>query len=325
MLSTQVKDPPNGLCVDLGGLVLVLLENAWGWLGKDGQAQTLYNRDIAIHNEIATNLDTLLFEGRGKNTPSGDAVCTVLCASATSLLPYAAESLSRPVDEPQAFTFASGDQGKLFRCIASWQQKGPERAALMSVPCPVYAASGCIGPIIDEEEDDTKPEGSEKDGQEGWDAERSKMRLILVNRMDRQTRARGFSRYVNPEAKPPIKPIQVTPVGFYVRYDAGSSSTRRSYWEANLNAASKATPRRIGEYQIGQDASFSLVNCSDRREIVSVSVGPIIGRISATSACILLQVAQDAHVELQCVDQITGGSIATSSYCVKIYTYSLHI
>ena len=80
-LSTQVSEAPNGLCVDLGGVLLVLLESAWGWLGRDGLAQTLYNRDIAIHSTISTDIDSCLFEGRGTNTPSGDAVRTVICVS----------------------------------------------------------------------------------------------------------------------------------------------------------------------------------------------------------------------------------------------------
>jgi hypothetical protein len=302
-LTTSVREPPNGMCTDLGGMVLVLLESAWGWLGRDGLAQQLYNRDVSIHSSISTDLDTLTFEGRGADTPSGDEVRTVLCASTVQLLPVSVRAPTLAADEPQSFRFASVDSGKLLRTLALWQQRGPERATLVGAPCSTFAASGWASPIV--EDDDDADGGGGKDV-EGWNGDRSRLRMLLVNRLDKQSKAKGEARHASTEGTAPLEALQDISAGFQAQYDRGSSVARKSYWEAESYPATKASQAPDGGWIIGKDAGFYLCPHSDKRADVTVTVGPVIGRVGPTSAIVLLEAAQDAHVELLCVDQVTG-------------------
>ena len=52
IIISSSREPPNGACIDLGGMVLVLVETAWGWLGRDGQALSIYNRNAPLHADV---------------------------------------------------------------------------------------------------------------------------------------------------------------------------------------------------------------------------------------------------------------------------------
>ena len=46
------KPVPNGACLPLGCLCLLLVEASWGWLGPDGQLLYPPHRDIEINEEV---------------------------------------------------------------------------------------------------------------------------------------------------------------------------------------------------------------------------------------------------------------------------------
>ena len=235
----NLKEPINGLCKDLGGIVLVLLESAWGWLGKDGLAQNLYNREIPIHPSLSETLETVLYEGRQKDNEYNEEVRTVLCVSGCQLLPYMEEPEILPATQPQPFVYVSADSGRLLKVIALWQQRRPERATLIASPCPIFAADGWAFPIMDEAED-----GGGNAESEGWNGDRCKMRYILVGKMDKQRKARGATRYDASEVAPPTVALRDEKAEFQVKYDLGSAVSRRSFWSATSRAASK--PQKMG-------------------------------------------------------------------------------
>ena len=311
LIIARCKEPPNGTAVDVGGVVLILLETCWGWLGRDGLAQTIYSRDIPISGKIVTELDRLLFEGRGTNTPSGDEVRTVICASAGPLIPYTTSTAlitSNPY-EPQPFTYSPIDVGKLLKTIALWQQRSPDRVTLMASVCPFFAAKGWIFPISSSNDDDDKPTkkkgGKKADEGEGWNGDRCKLRVILVGAMDRQTKAKGESRYAAGESTTPKVPLIDQFSGFQTTFDRGTTCSRRCFW--NTLAVPSVKARKLdGKWITGVDSLFQLACISDQREAVNVTIGPIVGRVTSTSAIILLEAAEDCHVELLCVDQLTG-------------------
>ena len=58
-LAAAHTEPPNGAAIDLGGVVLVLLETAWGWLGEYTICDTLY--PIQYHTYYAMPYHTTLY------------------------------------------------------------------------------------------------------------------------------------------------------------------------------------------------------------------------------------------------------------------------
>jgi hypothetical protein len=55
----SLEEPPNGGCIQLGRLVLLILETAWGWIGKDGQVVQLFNREVAVHSEVRSTFGNM--------------------------------------------------------------------------------------------------------------------------------------------------------------------------------------------------------------------------------------------------------------------------
>ncbi len=321
LIIARSKEVPNGVAMDVGGVVLVLLDSCWGWLGKDGLAQTLYNRDIPISANISTELENLLFEGRGKDTPTGDEVRTVICASSSPLLPYAKSTNTRKAAyEPQYFKYSSIDVGRLLKTIALWQQRSPDRATLMASACPLYAAQGWTYPILNEEEDDGATKKKKKKGadeEEGWNGERCKLRVILVGAMDRQAKAKGESRYASGETTTPKVPLIDEVSGFQTTFDRGSACTRRCFWNVISYASVKPSKKGDGSFVPGADSGFKLSCVTDGRDPVVVTIGPVIGRVTPTSAVVLLETAADCHLELLCVDQVSGVQYTNAKLMTK--------
>jgi len=322
MLLARCKEPPNGCAIDAGGIVFILLESCWGWIGKDGLAVTIYNRDVPISAKVSAEVDKLLFEGRGKETPTGDEVRTVICASSSPLIPYTLVPEGAGNKDPylpQSFTYSAIDVGKLLKAIALWQQRSPERATLMASACPYYAAQGWTFPIINEEDQGKKRKkklGAEEE--EGWNGERCKLRVILVGAMDRQTKAKGESRYAAGESTTPKLPIQDESSGFQVTFDRGSTCSRRCFWNVLSYPSVKPAPKADGSgWIIGVDAGFKLACITDGQEPVHVVVGPVIGRVTSTSAVVLMETSSDCHVELLCVDQVTGVQFTSAKFMTR--------
>lgn len=322
MILARCVEPSNGCAIDAGGVVIILLESCWGWIGKDGLAVTIYNRDVPISAKVATELDRLLFEGRGKDTPTGDEVRTVICASASPLIPYTIVPEGGKAKDPylpQSFTYSAIDVGKLLKTIALWQQRSPDRATLMASACPYYAAQGWTYPITNEDDDGGKKKKKKRgaEEEEGWNGDRCKLRVILVGAMDRQVKAKGESRYGAGESTTPKIPIQDESSGFQVTFDRGSTCNRRCFWNVLSYPSIKPAPKGDGSGWIqGEDSGFKLACVTDGQEPVHVVVGPVIGRVTSTSAVVLLETSNDCHVELLCVDQISGVQFTNAKFMI---------
>ncbi len=94
---------------------------------------------------------------------------------------------------------------------------------------------------------------------------------------------------------------------------------RRSFWDVQLVPWAPAIPPPQSEIGGSSDATwlapercaaFSMRRITDtHRSAVCVVVGPVIGRVSAYSALILLETLDDGHVEMICTDQVTAAVI----------------
>jgi hypothetical protein len=62
-LAVTAAAQPNGVSVQLGSLVLVLVESTWGWLGRDDQVLFPMVTEVEIHEQVSS-LWTLCAEGR---------------------------------------------------------------------------------------------------------------------------------------------------------------------------------------------------------------------------------------------------------------------
>jgi len=136
--------------------------------------------------------------------------------------------------------------------------------------------------------------------------------------MDRQTKAKGESRYAAGESTTPKLPIQDESSGFQVSFDRGSACSRRSFWNVLSYPSVKPSNKADGSGWItGADAGFKLACITDGQEPVHVVVGPVIGRVTATSAVVLLETSNDCHVELLCVDQVTGVQFTSAKFLTR--------
>lgn len=322
---SATTEAPNGTSVQIGGVVLVIIETAWGWLGKDGLAQELYNRSVPLHPDIGARLDALL-DGEGgaaskpdrndgeENSGEKSRVAqfhTVVCVSSAPLLPTGQTLPPIAPDEPQMFLPASMDSGRLLRSIALWQQQMPERAALLVAPCNTYSVSGWAAPLLTEG----------RESASGWNSERCKLRTVLVGPMDKRAKAVGSSRHDVSERAPPAVPLADLTAGFGVVYDANSATSRRSFLQALAYpmylprppvSSSSSSSKLVEDLLPGGPAGFALQPITDHRKPVGVTVGPVIGRVMPCSAQVLLEAVHDCHVELLCVDQVTGVEYASS-------------
>lgn len=48
----QSSQCPNGACINLGSVCLLLLESNWGWLGADQQLFYPPIKEIEIHEQV---------------------------------------------------------------------------------------------------------------------------------------------------------------------------------------------------------------------------------------------------------------------------------
>ena len=53
-LAVSAAAQPNGACLQLGSLCLLLVENTWGWLGSDDQLVFPMTKEIEIHEQVLT-------------------------------------------------------------------------------------------------------------------------------------------------------------------------------------------------------------------------------------------------------------------------------
>lgn len=99
---------------------------------------------------------------------------------------------------------------------------------------------------------------------------------------------------------------------FSVEYDIATVCPRRSFWDVRSIAATKPTRSATSTtgWRAGDPACFEIEAITDSQQPVAVTLGPVVGRVTGTSAVVLMEFARDTHVELLCVDQITGAEFS---------------
>ena len=139
-----------------------------------------------------------------------------------------------------------------------------------------------------------------------WNAARSRLQLLLLGSLAQRGRtllpnfAQSFST-----AGPPRHLAQ---------FDLESVSARRSFWDARF--VPLALPRHApdGSIQVEVPASFALEACTDisrpeRPQSQRVLLGPLVFKVTSSSAVAMIELALSGPVELLCVDQLTGEEV----------------
>jgi hypothetical protein len=126
--------------------------------------------------------------------------------------------------------------------------------------------------------------------------------------MDRKGKARTTSRLERFQGSAPPAGFIDDSTGFVSEYNPNTTCSRRCYWDITITPSTP--PTRSEESTTGWISGFPAKiitkSVSDWRRRISVTVGPIIGKVTTTSACVLLETSEDGHLELLCIDQIMG-------------------
>jgi hypothetical protein len=120
-------------------------------------------------------------------------------------------------------------------------------------------------------------------------------------------------------------------VGFSSQYDVASLSAQRSYWDIVLHPITPvayAFAPNSAEL-VRQRREFSEIECeyvSEPKAIIPVTTGPVVGRVTNSSAIVLLETAIDCQLQLVLVDQITGmehrSVVLAKAHRPAIYKYN---
>jgi hypothetical protein len=152
-------EKPNGACLDLGNVVIVVVEPAWGWLAADGQVQSsLFHRELSLHPDVIVKLEKCLGVAAinpdemdaldSKQTEANKITekrCLVIAAPSLLINTGAIEP-TIVASEPQMFSLATLDRRVLLRIAAKWQQQEMDRVSIFVGVSPLFSAEGSIIP-----------------------------------------------------------------------------------------------------------------------------------------------------------------------------------
>lgn len=308
-----MKEPTNGFCIKLGRLLIVGVETCWGLLNKTGQVSVLVKRETPIHPEIFSVLEVqtdqsqsaLEIENENTNIQLElqQPIDTIIFACSTQVLPLHKKWIEQPLQDvysPLPFLIPHVDAKIILRLLSRWQQRNGNRSVILALPSSECSAEGYISPIIDPKGDD-----------EGWDETRCKLTTLLLSEMDRKSPMEASVRHMYESCPIPLDNSSVvnTDIGFYGKFDNNKISLRRSYWEAVI--LPPVPPQQSVTSSTGWIAevpasvvSHCITDCN--RYSMGITLGPVIGKVTTHSATILVEVSDNGHMELICVDQITG-------------------
>ena len=161
-----------------------------------------------------------------------------------------------------------------------------------------------------------------------WNAARSRLQLLLLGSLAQRGRtllpnfAQSFSTPSSAAAGPPRHLAQYSGLHFKAEFDLESVSARRSFWDARF--VPLALPRHApdGSIQVEVPASFALEACTDisrpeRPQSQRVLLGPLVFKVTSSSAVAMIELALSGPVELLCVDQLTGEEVGPSCPCIE--------
>ena len=289
------------------------METAWGWILPDGAMQVkLVNRDVAIHPDLIGQLEGYIAEGKGVavDTVKKRAVAVI---TPFTFLPSDEQGENIPFNEPQMFGLSGMDRRTILRLCAKWQQSDTDRAVLLAGSCDGVAVAGWAFPTSILDQNNENNDENQVLAADGWDDKRSRMKHVLIGRMDKRSKGSSESKVirVTPGFSPGSGIVSDESSSFSSEYDTMSVSIRRSYWDISLVAATPSVQKPSGKVIVGQPAYFHTRCITDARNH-QIVVGPVIGQVTSTTANVLLEIAEDGHVELVCKDKVTGLEYYTS-------------
>ena len=157
--------------------------------------------------------------------------------------------------------------------------------------------------IDNNDNNEQEEEGGEEEiiDSAGWDENRSQINHIVVGQMDKQSKAMSKVRLgLGSDASPSSGFVINKEIGFAGEYSHLTSCPRRCYWDTVIHPSTK--PFFSGDgWVTGKNARIKNTCKSDWKKTVNVTLGPVIGRVTATAATILLETSDGGHVEMLCI------------------------
>ena len=86
-----------------------------------------------------------------------------------------------------------------------------------------------------------------------------------------------------------------------------------SFWDVST-VHTKPFNESTGEATV--PAHYTLSNVKMESKTVEISIGPIIGKVTTSSVCILIESAKDAYLAVSVMDQTTGRGYEMSRYFI---------
>jgi hypothetical protein len=217
-------------------------------------------------------------------------------------------------DGTPTFTLSVLDVRRVLTTLAKWQQESPDRAVLLSGPaglnvdaaqgyCAPFAVTAAGKEITDAEFDD--PANVMLDI---WNRERSRLQQVLVGDLRRVSRA-NMSHFQNlalinaaAEGKDALT-VQNTVTDratqFKSQYDRSTQCVRRCFWDVCFAPQLPPIPSDTSSTGVlaAPPAAFVTDCVTDgRRGTVTLSLGPIVGGVTPTTANVLIQVIASARL-----------------------------
>jgi hypothetical protein len=209
----------------------------------------------------------------------------------------------------------------LLKTISHWQQRAPERAVLLAQACGGFAGRGLAKPYLIPYAGQSHNSGTQltADDEDDDDEEdpRAGLLQLALGRMDRRysptpNRIAGELLLEDEGSYVPDGDLIVDKItGFSSQFETQTLSLRRSYWDVLFHPI---TPVEYAFASNRQDLvkikrDHSEIECtfvSEPESVVAVTIGPVIGRLTHSTAIIMLETSGDSLLQMLLVDQLTG-------------------
>lgn len=286
-------------------------------------------------------------EGREEEKEEEGKTQSVIFVCASPLLPFNSRSSSSTggedlEDEVDALltwsyrhsgrgaagrTFAAAvseiDAKRLLRTLAKWQQEGEDRAVLLvSHSDCSFSVEGVAHPfavnsdgeeLLTEEQLDLP----ENIGNNIWSRTRSRFTQILLGKLSQGVGGGGGGPRSLLQSGPRRLSRKFDRLGFRCEFDLDRVCVRRGFWEVVFQPLVYAVHAAGDGIVPETPAAFrgscvtDLEECGGSAEVV---VGPLVSLVTTSSAVVLLETAHSGHVELLCVDQLTGAEFISTQW-----------
>lgn len=253
---------------------------------------------------------------------------SIICISSTPLIPLTHTSSSE---------FAPLDSDSVLRTLALWQQQDNGRTVLLVTPGAEIepgegrrlentveeglSLAGWVRPVKVKEEDENS------DGDEvGWNDPRCDIRMIALGHMDLTHQAQvnplyGFHSTCYPEPGSGLLErnnnlCKKRSNFLFYPDNVQDVCMRKSFWDVSfvlfpphgrfLTPTGGLKLTTVTDLSNAAAKSINIDDSTSSATRISLVVGPIIGQITPTSAIIILETFGEQHIELRCIDEITG-------------------